>query len=352
MIWNKSMNRNNIIRKSLVIILLTGLGLSCGDNAENRQTSSEQVLAVKVMMTKKTDQDIIRTFTGSLEGERQADIYAKLAESVENIHVRGGERVAAGQVLISLDRLGPSSRYNETRSLYLNAEKNFTKMEYLYKEGAIAESQFDAARTEYEVTRANFEAVSRLVDIQSPITGVVTVIDVSEGDFVNIGQKLATVATTDKLRVKLAVNSDEIKSFKKGADVIVSSTVFDYKASGKVVSMASSADPKTRSFQVEVLIDNTEKLFKPGMFVRVGIITDRLEKVILIPRNAVLLLDNKPTVYVVNENTVSRRVVSLGPEVDGRIVVMEGLKENDTLVTLGQDYLQDGNKVKITTWEE
>ncbi|MBN1213316.1 MAG: efflux RND transporter periplasmic adaptor subunit [candidate division Zixibacteria bacterium] len=346
------MNRNNIIRNSLVIILLAGLSLTCGNKNENQQSQAEQVLAVKVLLTKKTAQDMVKTYTGSLEGEKQADIYAKLAESVENIQVREGDRVTTGQVLISLDRLGPSSRYNETRSLFLNAEKNYTKMDYLYKEGAIAESQFDAAKTEYEVTRANFEAVSKLVDIQSPITGIVTVINVSEGDFVNIGQKLATVASTDKLRVKFGVNSDEIKYLKKGAEVVVSSTVFNYKAPGKIVSVASSADPQTRSFQIEVILDNEEKLFKPGMFVRVDIILERLENVILIPRSAVLLLDNKPTVFVVSNNKAVKRELSVGPEIDGRVVITEGLQENDTLVILGQDYLQEGSNVKITTWEE
>ena len=215
------------IRPALVILTLAGLFLSCGGNDETQQGPQEQVLAVKAMLIQKTSQDVMKTFTGSLEGEKQADIYAKLAESIEKIHVKENQKVSANQVLMSLDRFGPSTRYNETNSLFLNSEKNFNKMEYLYKEGAISESQYDAARTEYEVNKANFEAVSKLVDIQTPIAGVVTAIDVSEGDFVNIGRKLATVATTGRLRGKLGVNSDEVKDFEKGMEVTVTSTAFN-----------------------------------------------------------------------------------------------------------------------------
>jgi len=340
------------IRPALVILTLAGLLISCGGNDEAQQGPQENILAVKALLIQKTSQDIVKTFTGSLEGEKQADIYAKLAESVEKIHVKENQQVSANQVLVSLDRFGSSTRFNETRSLFLNSEKNFNKMDYLYKEGAISETQFDAARTDYEVNKANFEAVSKLVDIQAPIAGVVTAIDVSEGNFVNIGQKLATVATTGRLRVKFGVNSDEVKEFEKGMEVTVTSTVFKYRASGEVVSVASSADPQTRTFQVEVMFDNAEGRFKPGMFVRVSLVLDKLEEVLLVPRRAILILDDKPTVFVISDNRVSQRVLSLGPEIDGRVVVTEGLAESDTLVTMGQDYLEDGNKVKITTWEE
>ena len=309
------------IRPALVILTLAGLFISCGGTDETQQGAQEHILAVKAMLVQKTSQDVVKTFTGSLEGEKQADIYAKLSESIEKIHVKENQQVSVNQVLMSLDRFGPSTRYNETNSLFLNSEKNFNKMEYLYKEGAISESQFDAARTEYEVNKANFEAVSKLVDIQAPINGVVTAIDVSEGDFVNIGRKLATVATTGRLRVKFGVNSDEVKDFEKGMEVSVTSTVFEYRASGEVISVASSADPKTRTFQIEVMFDNKEGRFKPGMFVRVNLVLDKLEGVLLIPRRAVLIFEDKPTVFVISGNQVGQRTLSLGPEVDGRVVV-------------------------------
>jgi membrane fusion protein (multidrug efflux system) len=340
------------IRLTLVIVIMAGLFISCGKNNENQQAAQEQVLAVKAVLVKKTSQDIIKVYTGSLEGEKQADIYSKLAETVEKIHVRENQPVTVNQVLISLDRFGPSTRYNETRSLFLNSEKNYNKLEFLFNEGAISESQYDAARTDYEVTKANFEAVKKLVDIEAPITGVVTAIDVSEGNFVSIGQKLATVATVGKLRVKFGVNSEEVKSFKKDMDVTISSTELNYRAPGKVTAVASSADPQTRSFQIEAIFDNTDGHFKPGMFVRVSLVLNRLEGVLLIPHRAILMLDNNPTVFVAHDNIVSPKVLTLGQEVDGKVVVTDGLVENDTLITLGQDYLENGNRVKITTWEE
>lgn len=347
------MKTTKLMTKVTFVILSALMLASCSQNEpEEAAPVVERSLAVRAYLVARSSENMVKTFTGSLEGERQAFIYAKLAESVEKVHVAEGDKVAAEQVLVSLDKYGPTSNYTETRSVFANSEKNFKKMEFLYNEGAISESEYDAARTQYEVNKANFEAVSRLVDIRTPIAGTVTSINVSEGDFVNIGAELATVATTDKLRVKFGVNSEDVKYFKTGSPVIISSEVFAYEIEGRVISVAGSADPQTRSFQIEVLLDNTEGRFKPGMFVRISVIIEKLDNVILIPRKAVLILDNLPTVFVTVNGRAESRVVQLGAEVNGQVVVSGGLNDSDTLVTLGQDYLEDGDLVKITAWDE
>jgi membrane fusion protein (multidrug efflux system) len=225
-------------------------------------------------------------------------------------------------------------------------------MAFLFKEGAISESQYDAAKTEFEVNKASFEAVSRMVDVQSPISGVVTAINVSEGEYVAVGQKLATVAATDKLRVKLSVNPDEVSLFDIGSQVTVHADAAGDAARGRVVAIASSADPVTRAFEIEALIDNSQGHFRPGMFVTVDFIQENLEDVIVVPRPAVLNLDDRWSVFVVENGVARKRLVELGSEVDGHIVIKSGLAVGDTLVVLGQDYIEDGFAVNVSSLDE
>lgn len=333
----------------LVLLTLTAL-LSCG-NKESAATV-ERTVAIKAMVVRATDREMTYTYTGSLEGEKQAIVYAKLSESVDRILVKEGQRVDTEQVLISLDKTGPSAGYNSARSVFLNAEKNFKKMESLFKEGAISESQFDGARTEYEVSKSNFDAVERLVDLRTPIAGLVTAVKVSPGDFVTAGQQLATVATTDRLRIKFGINPEDIGFVGKGAGVSVSSDVVAESAAGTVLSVAASADPITRTFQVEALIDNDKGLFKPGMFVNVLITRQKLTNIIAIPREAVLTLDNRQVVYVVVNGVAHKQPVTLGADLDGVVVAASGLAVGDTVVTLGQNYLDEGFKVNVTALNE
>ncbi len=305
-------------------------------------------MAIKVTVVELSDEEIVKTYTGTLEGEKQAVIYAKIAEAVEAVHVREGQRIKTDQVLISLDKSGPSSRYQEALSLYRNAEKNYKKMEFLFGEGAVSESQFDAAKTQYEVTKAGFEAAAQLVEIHSPIDGIVTSLKISKGDFLGPGQELATVATVDRLRVKFGVNAADIGSMTPGTLVTVSSADATRTAEGTVLSVARSADPVTRTFQVEVVFDNSEGMFRPGVFIRINIPLEQLTGVVVVPRQAVIARRGGEVVFVVSNGIAQERAVTTGADLGGRIVVTSGLDVGDTLVTLGQDYLQDGVEVNIT----
>ncbi|MFH1686788.1 MAG: efflux RND transporter periplasmic adaptor subunit [bacterium] len=334
---------------SLAALMMLIGAASCSE--QQATVTTERLVAVETEVLKQTTEDVSRVFTGTVEGEQQADIFAKVSEVVEKIHVQEGAKVRTGQLLISLDKTGPSSTYRSAYSLFKNAEKNFKTMEYLFAEGAVSELQFDGARTEYEVYRAAFEAAASLVEIVSPIDGSVTALNVAAGDYLSQGQTLVTIATTDRLRVKFGVNAREIGLFREGAEVSVLAEDGSSPVAGRVAAVARSADPQTRAFQVEVLFDNTGDHFRPGMFVRVEIVVTHLVNVITVPRSAVLVLDDRESVFVVSDSVASRRQITLGEDLGGRVVVTSGLTAGDTLVTLGQTYLDDGFKVKLTNRE-
>jgi len=329
----------------MAAIALSSLGCS------GSQDTVEEIkrVPVKASVIEYTDQYVARRYTGSLEGEKQAVLYARLAEPVEKILVREGQKVAIDEVLLTLDKNGPTSNYVSTESVFLNAEKNFNKMKFLFEQGAISETQFDDARTNYEVARAQFDAVRRLVEIHSPIGGTVTKISVSPGDFLTVGQELVTVATTGKLRVEFNVNPEEIGYFKSDVDVLVSHESVPDKMKGRVVTISTSADPVTRGFKVEALIDDPDPRFRPGMFVQIEYVLEHLDSIVAIPREAILTLDNKSVLYVIKGGLAERREVTLGAGLGGSVQVTAGLNPGDTLVTLGQNYLADSTPVNLTT---
>ncbi|RKX29569.1 MAG: hypothetical protein DRP47_01420 [Candidatus Zixiibacteriota bacterium] len=340
--------KRQIFWEAAIATLVAAVCLSCGGNDTEEHTNSERVVAVMTQIVQPTDKEIIRTYTGSLEGEKQAVIYCKIAEAVEKIHVHEGDHVSENQVIVSLDKSGPSSNYQQALSVFKNAEKNYNKMAYLYKEGAVSESDADAARTEYEVRKASFDAASKLVNISTPISGTVTSIDVSKGDYLSAGQTIATVASVNRLRTKFSINTKDIGLISLNDSVNINVDALGLSAVGIVTSVARSADPTTRAYQVEATLDNSQNLFTPGMFTRVSLIVDQLEGVLAIPRKALLNLEGKDVVYVIVDGVALQRIVELGQEVDGQVVVSSGINAGDTLVILGQDYLEDGVKVNIT----
>jgi RND family efflux transporter MFP subunit len=332
---------------------LTGLTMTlvlsaCSGNQKSDSASTELIISVKGELVTTVSRQLTKTFTGSLEGIKQAVIRAKIAEAVEKIHAREGEVVKTDDPIVSLDRSGPTSSYMQAYSVYQNAEKNFNKMKYLYDQGAVSESQFDGARTEYEVSRANYEAALQMVDLKSPISGTVTSVDVSVGEYVSPGMQMATVASIDQMRMKLGISNADIGFFHEGQ--IVKVTVEGDSAlvgEGKVINVARSADPVTRAFQVEIEIANQDHRFKPGMFAKAELVIAQYDNIIVAPSPAILSLGGKSFLFVYSNDKAVSREALLGVEFDGSTEIKSGLNAGDTLITVGQNYLRDGDKVKL-----
>ncbi|MBN2226892.1 MAG: efflux RND transporter periplasmic adaptor subunit [candidate division Zixibacteria bacterium] len=335
----------------LAIAAIVIVGGCSGENKTEQtveQTVVETALAVKGEEIVTVSRELRSSFTGSLEGKKQAVIRAKIAEAVEKILVREGDRVTPSDVLLRLDRTGPTSNYVQAFSVFKNAEKNYSKMKYLFGEGAISESEYDGAATEYEVAKANYEAASQLVDIRSPVSGTVTSIDVAPGEYVMVGQQVATVAATDTLRMKLGVTSADVRHFTVGVPVeIFMETMPNVIGYGRVSMVAGSADPETRAFQVELLIDNSEGRFKPGMFARAEITLAKYRDVITVAHKTMLERSGDRYVFVVNGDRAILRKVITGVEFDAFTQIVAGLKPGDTVITVGQDYLEDSTKINM-----
>ncbi len=339
------------IAQIIAIASLLFFVVSCSNSEQAEQVESkpEVILSVKATIVESGDRTIVRTYTGSIEGEKQAVLYARLAEAVGTIHKGEGSRVNKDDIIMELNRDGATANYHRIKSLYENSKKNAAKMKNLYDQGAVSESAYDAAQTDFDVNAASYDAVRRMVEIQSPVAGTVTSIDVTSGQFVAVGQKLATVASTDKLRIKIGVNTSDINRFEVGTEVTITGDGDGVEAIGTIATIAGSADPATRTFQVEILFGNENGMFRPGMFVRVLHVHERFESILTVAHKSIILQDGSPTVFTVTNGKAVRCSLTLGGDLGSEAIVLSGLKAGDTLVTLGQDYLDDGTFVNVTS---
>lgn len=348
-----------ILEKHLKAPILFGLVLSffvlqaCGQKAqENSQPKTKYTDTISVDAENVQLRELIvsKTFSGSLEGEEQANIISKIPERIMVIKVKVDDYVQAGEVLVELDKGGASSQFYQTQAVFLNAQKDLERMINLFNEGAVSRQALDQTQTGYDVAKANFDAAKSTVEITSPIAGVVTAINVNVGDLANPQMPMATVANINRMKAKFNVGESEVPGFYVGQPAqIFSEMKPDIIQTGKIFQLSKSANIQSRTFEMQAMFSNTkDRWFKPGMFCRVNVNMKTKKDALVIPLEAVVKLNNSDGVYLINDGKSYYRTITTGIT-DGKFIeVTSGLKEGDKIVTLGMNNLKDGTVVVIS----
>jgi RND family efflux transporter MFP subunit len=334
----------------LLVALFTTMYLSLGGCGADKKNPREKVTAteadtipIRVAIAEKKDLVVSKTYSGTLEGVEQANIVAKISERVVGITKHVGDAVRAGETIVALDKSGPSSQYYQAEANFHNAEKNLERMKSLYQEGAVSLQTLDATQTAYDVAKANFEAARSSVELTSPISGVVTAMNVSVGDLAMPGAVLATVANISQMKVIFSVGEVDISHFSLGQRVKVYSELQrELVVEGRVTQLSKSADVRSRSFEVKALFANTrDRWFKPGMFCKAEVRFVTRQGAIAIPRVAIVSSSGVTNVYVISSGRAFLRNVQTG-ESDGEMTeIVRGLRVGDTVATVGVANLKD-----------
>ena len=338
----------------LVFVLILGLSLiviqSCGENAEDitsDKTTYTDTVSVETYFVETKELTISKTFSGTLEGEDQANIIAKIAERIMNINARVGDYVKAGDVLVELDKSGAQSQFYQAQAAYLNAQKNLARMQNLIKVGAVSQQAFDASETQYEVAKANFDAAKNTVEITSPLSGIVTTINVNIGDLANPQFPMATVANIGRMKAVFSVGEVDLSSFYVGQVAQIYSDMNpEVIQTGKIVQLSKSANVQSRTFEIEAMFTNTQdKWFKPGMFCRVKVNMKTKKDALVIPLASIIKENRIDGVYVINDGSALFTPITVGINDDKFVEILSGLKAGDKIVSLGMNNLKDGTVV-------
>ena len=184
----------------------------------------------------------------------------------------------------------------------------------------------------------------------SPISGVVTARNYDVGDMYAMSAPVFTVEQISPVKLLVAISESDYSKVGKGDSVEITADAIPGKTFyGKITRIYPTIDPATRTFTVEVVVENNYKTLRPGMFARVTIKFGSNESVV-IPDVAVVKQQGSGErfVYVVNEDgTVSYVKVVLGRRMGAEYEVLEGLVDGATIVTGGQIRLKDGVKVSV-----
>lgn len=333
-----------------VLALLAGCGSQKTDPAQGAPGGAKITVPVEVAPVQKGALSVGRSYSATLEGQEQANIVPKISERIAAVHVHVGMTVPANRLILTLDKAGASSQFFQAEAGYRNAEKTLERMKSLYAEGAVSLQTLDATQTAYDVARANYVSARSVVELTTPIAGVVTAVNANIGDLAAPGAALATVAKIDRMKAILNLNETDVTAIAIGQKVSITSEARpDLTVQGSIVQISRSADVRSRSFEVKAMFTNTpDRWFRPGMFAKVRLQVSTGGAALSVPNLAIQTDGITSKVFVVKDGRAYQRAVEVGISDGERTVILNGVLPADSVATIGINNVRDSSYVIVT----
>jgi multidrug efflux system membrane fusion protein len=318
------------------------------DTAEAaEQKTADTTPMVRVAQLASSERAATVTVRGRTQALHEVDVRAEVEGVVKAIHFDKGDKVRKGDVLCEIDINDRGAKVAQMNAMVAQTGKELEIAKELYAQGFRSKTQLAQAQAAYEAAKAGASTMGiQLANtkIRAPWDGYVDDRYVDVGDYMRAGDKCEMVIAPEPFLAVGSVSEQEVGQISVG-DAATADLVTGEKVEGKVRFVASRADTTTRTFRVEVELPNPDNKLRDGVSADIHIPVRKVMAVHISP--GILVLDDSGAVGVrVVEAGIVRFVpvkpISEGP--DGMWVT--GIPGNAQVITVGQQYVSNGEKVK------
>ena len=348
----------------ILFILIISISINAAEDLKDTTTLVIRPVPVK---------DVYKAM-GTVRPLTESEIHSQISAKVIDVLVSAGDKVEKGQLLVRLDNREVTARLEQAKegltiaeggveqalksdeeleAEYEQVESEYIRSSKLFKEGIHSKKDFDQAKTQYLKVKAQqglskervlaakaalrqaqqivneAEIFAEYANIKALNSGRISKSEVDPGDLATPSVTLLTIQTGSSLRLEAGIRESLIDKIKIGTELEVRVGSNVTPLTGTVEEIQPYADARTRSFLVKVGIPATPGVF-PGMFGRLAIPLGTVDS-ILIPEEAVSTIGQLKTVNLLKDGKVEKIFVKTGQKINGKIEILSGLKNGDTI---------------------
>ncbi len=346
---------------------------------QKKGAKSQGPMEVPVVTVAPENASVYFEFVGQVYGAADVEIRARVNGVLEGIHFQEGSAIQKGTLLYTIDPQELEQKLQEAKAqlaeaqtVLVRAKSDVDRYRPLAEMKAVSKRELDQAEAQYGVAQQQVEsgkAAVRLAQINlgyatisAPITGTIGMTKAKVGDYVGQAPNpivLNTISQIDPVRVHFSISEAQylelVKSFKadpkqkKRADMPLELVLSDgsiHPQRGHIAFADRQIDSTTGSLLLEAEFPNPDKILRPGQYAKVRVIGEERKNVLLVPQRAVAELQGIFQLGVVQpDNKVDVRTVKLGPQINDRWVIEEGLSAGDRVIVEGLQLLRPGMQV-------
>ncbi|HAC40417.1 MAG TPA: efflux transporter periplasmic adaptor subunit [Rikenellaceae bacterium] len=334
--------------KIAMIAALVIAAASCGNSSQNTGAASTEEVVPNVEVAKAAVRDVPMevSYASTVQAWAVNNIMPQQGGRIRKINVEVGDYVVKGQILAEMDRL----QLDQLELQVKNDEIEYERLKSLYAEGAVSQSDFEAAELGYKVRKSNLDNLRENTILRSPINGFVSARNFDAGDMFGMSAPLFVVQQVLPVKLLVGISESEYTKIKKGDNVkLTVDAIPGREFTGKVERLYPTIDPATHTFKAEVSVPNSDKALRPGMYARVTV-NFGTRRSVIVPDRALVKQEGTGTRFIFAlqaDGTVSYLPVTIGRHIGAEYEILSGLEEGATVVVKGQALLRDGVKVNV-----
>lgn len=349
---DKGAGRSKWIAGIFALILVGWMGSgyilpSASAEDDTAQDGAPRAIAVAVMPSQAADVQLVLSAEGQSEPDRATMIKAEAAGQITSVSVARGDLVVAGQEIGRIDAETIEAQLLQAQTQAEQATRDLNNAIELQARGVATEDRVSMSRASNAAADAAVTAAQEQLEntiIRAPFDGRLNDLTLDEGEFVDGGDVVAEVLDNDPMTVVIQVPQQALSRIKTGQTADVQFITGEERA-GVVTFIGANADQQTRTFRVEVTVDNPDSVMPAGLSARIALPTGQARGHFISP--AILSLGPSGDLgikTVTADNTVAFSPVTIvRAQTDG--VWVTGLSEDADIITVGQGFVNAGDVV-------
>lgn len=333
------------MKVSAVAVCMVMLLASCNSKKTQSESTTENTKQlVKLASVKVESVDQLQVYTATIEGDVKNNIAPAAPSRIDKIFVEVGDNVRKDQKLVQMDEASLKQMELQIK----NMEVEFNRIDQLYKVGGVSKAEWDNMNLQLEVNKSAYKTLLENTQLLSPIDGVVTTRNYDNGDLYS-GQPVLVVQRISPVKLTINISEQYFSKVSKGDVVTVELDAYPgEKFSGKVSLIYPTVDANTHTFPAEIMVSNSNKKLRPGMFAR-ATLNLGTENHVVVPDLAIVKRAGSGDrfVYVYKDGKVKYVKVELGQRLGDRYELISGISTEAQVVISAQSHLTDGAEVEL-----
>ena len=325
------------------------------ENQLNADNNRESNIPVKVKVMKPELFNHYFLVFGNVEAEKYGRLSPEMNGKVKSIRVIEGQKVKRGTLLITLNTDAIEKQISGVKSSLDFANKNYEKQKRLWDQEVGSEIQYLQAKSTKEGLEAQLEALTaqlKMSQLRAPYDGIVNKIYPKKGEMAGPQLPAIEFLNLSKIIVKANVSEKYITKVKKGQKVeLTFSSIPDFKMEIPVVRVSNILNPKSRTFEIELKLNNKDELIKPNMVSTIRVNDFSTNNAFVIPSLVIKKDISGDYVYVAvdkdSKTIIEKRQINVGMSYQDKTMINTGLMNNDRVVVKGYNLVSTGIPVTI-----